>query len=117
MRIVHYILVVGVMLGVVGFIVAAGFDERQIGIYIFLAGFFLGAASAVFVAITSARNEFGKLGSAIRIVAGGFGVVVLGQLFGFLLDRHDVIENILFFVGFSVMIIGIAVAALRMMKF
>lgn len=117
MRIPHYILIAGVILGILGFIVAALLDKRQLGMSIFLVGFFVGAASAVFIALTSASGDFGKLGTAIKIVAGGFGVIVLGQLLGYLLGRDGLIGNILFFVGMAVMMVGILVAVLRMLKF
>jgi len=117
MRIVHYILIAGVILGVIGFAAAALLDKRQLGMAIFLVGFFVGAASAVFIALTSASGDFGKLGTAIKIAAGGFGLVVLGQLVGFLLGKDGLTGNIFFFVGIVVMMIGIAVAALRMAKF
>ena len=117
MRIAHYILIAGVILGVIGFVAAAFLDKRQLGMSIFLVGFFVGAASAVFVALTSASSDFGKLGTAIKIAAGGFGVIVLGQLLGYLLGRDGLIGNIFFFVGIAVMMVGIVVAALRMAKF
>ena len=117
MRIAHYILIAGVILGVIGFVAATFLDKKQLGMSIFLVGFFVGAASAVFTALTSASSDFGKLGTAIKIAAGGFGVIVLGQLLGYLLGRDDLIGNIFFFVGMAVMIVGIVVAALRMAKF
>ena len=117
MRIAHYILIAGVILGVIGFVAAAFLDKRQLGMSIFLVGFFVGAASAVFITLTSASSDFGKLGTAIKIAAGGFGVIVLGQLLGYLLGRDDLLGNIFFFVGIAVMIVGIVVAALRMAKF
>jgi len=117
MRIAHYILIAGVILGIIGFVAAALLDKRQLGMAIFLVGFFVGAASAVFIALTSASSDFGKLGTAIKISAGGFGVIVLGQLLGFLLGRDGLIANIFFFVGIAVMMVSIVIAALRMVKF
>lgn len=117
MRIAQYILTVGVMLGVIGFAAAALLDERQLGMTIFLIGFFIGTTSAVFTALTSASSDFGNLGTAIKIAAGGFGLVALGQLVGFPLGKDSLIGNIFFLVGVAVMIIGIVVAALRMANF
>ena len=113
MLIAHYILIAGVILGVIGFVAAAFLDKRQLGMSIFLVGFFVGAASAVFIALTSASSDFGKLGTAIKIAAGGFGVIVLGYLLG----RDGLIGNIFFFVGMAVMMVGIVIAVLRMAKF
>ena len=53
MRVAHYILIAGVILGVIGFVAAALLDKRQLGMSIFLVGFFVGAASAVFIAGSS----------------------------------------------------------------
>ena len=117
MRIAQYTLIAGVMLGVFGFAAAALLDHRQLGMAIFLVGFFVGAASAVFIALTSASGDFGKLGTKIKIAAGWFGLILLGQLVGFLLGKDGLIGNIFFFVGIVVMMIGIVVAALRMAKF
>lgn len=117
MRNANYILVAGIILGVCGFTVAALLDKRQLGMTIFFVGFFVGVASAVFIALTSPSSDFGKLGSAIKIAAGGFGVIVLGQLLGFLIGRDDLFGKILFFVGMAVMIIAIVIAALRMAKY
>jgi len=116
MRIAYYFLIAGAILGVIGFVAAALLDKRQAGMTIFLVGFFIGAASAVFIALTSASSDFGKLGTAIKIAAGGFGVIVLGQLVGFLFGRDGLIGNIFFFVGMAVMMVGIVIAALRMAK-
>jgi hypothetical protein len=117
MRIARYILIVSVMLGVIGFAAAALLDKRQLGMTIFLVGFFVGAASAVFIALTSASGNFGKLGTAIKIAAGGFGLIVFGQMVSFLLGNDGLIGKVFFFVGIAVMMIGIVVAALRMAKF
>ncbi len=117
MRIAHYIMLAGVMLGILGFVVAALLDKRQLGMTIFLVGFFAGAASAVFIALTSASSDFGKLGTAIKVAAGGFGVIAFGQLLGFVFDKNGSIGDIFFFIGIAVMMIGIVVSALRMAKF
>jgi hypothetical protein len=116
MRIAH-ILIAGIILGVIGFAAAALLDKRQLGMAIFLVGFFVGAASAVYITLTNASGNFGKLGTAIKIAAGGFGLIVLGQFVGFLLGKDVLIGNIFFFVGIAVMMLGIVVAALRMVKF
>lgn len=113
MRFPHYILIAGYILAVIGFVAAGLLDKRQLGITIFLVGFFVGAASAVFIALTS---DFGKIGAALKLEAGGFGIIVLGQLFGFLIGRND-LANILFFAGMAVMVAGMVVAAWRMTKF
>ena len=117
MRIAHYLLIAGVMLGVIGFVAAALLDKRQVGMAIFLVGFFIGAASAVFIALTSVSSDFGELGTALKIAAGGFGVIVLGQLVGFLFGKDGLIGNVFFFVGMAIMMVGIVVAVLRMMRF
>jgi len=117
MRIAHYILITGIILGVIGFVAAALLDKRQLGMAIFLVGFFVGAASAVFITLTSVSSDFGKLGIAIKIAAGGFGVIVFGQLVGFLFGKDGLIGDIFFFVGIAVMLVGIVISALRMAKF
>ena len=116
MRIAHYTLLAGVMLGLLGFVAAVALEKRQLGMAIFLLGFFVGAASAVFIVLTSAGGGFGKLGTAIKLTASGFGLIVLGQSVGFLLGKDGVIGNVLFFVGMAVMMVGIVIATLRMIK-
>jgi len=116
MRLAHYTLIAGIVLGVVGFSVAAFLGDRQLGMTIFMIGFFVGAVSAVCIAITSAKGDFGKIGFAIKVAAGGFSMIVLGQLAGFLFDGASLIVNTFFFIGLAVMLVGVLAAAVRMAK-
>ena len=104
------------MFGLAGFAAAVFLDERQVGMAMFLVGFFGGAASAVFIALTSAHRDLGTLGTSIKIASSGFGLIVLGQLVGLLLDQNGLIGDIFFFLGITVMMAGIVVAALRMAR-
>ena len=88
MRIARSVLLVNVMLGVAGFAAAAFLDQRQLGMTMFLVGFFGGAASAVFIALTSGKRELGTLGPSIKIASSGFGLIVLGQIRFLSTDRN-----------------------------
>lgn len=116
MRVAHYALIAGVALGVGGFAVAVFLENRQLGMTIFMLGFFLGAASAVYAALTSGSGDFGKMGLPIKIAAGGFGLIVLSQLLDFVLDEASSIGNTFFFIGLTVMMVGILAAAVRMAR-
>lgn len=116
MRIGYFALIVGVTLGVLGFSVAVLLDKRQLGMVIFLVGFFIGAASAVSIILSSVSSNFGKIGMPIKIAAGGFGLIVIGQLLAIVLSEKIVIGNMFFIIGIATMLVGILAATVRLFK-
>lgn len=117
MRGTHYTLIAGIVLGVVGFAVAVFIGDRRIGMNIFLVGFFAGAGASVCIVLSSRSRAFGGIGTPIKIASGGFGLILIGQLIDFLLDKSGTVGNTLFFVGIVVMVIGILAAAFQKVKF
>lgn len=116
MRVAHYTLMAGIVFGAIGFTAAAFLDKRQLGMMIFMIGFFAGAVSAVYIALTGAGSDFGKIGMPIKIASSGFGLILFGQLLGFLLDSNGSIGNTFFSIGIAVMMVGILAAAVQMAK-
>lgn len=113
MRIFRYTLLAGFTVCILGLSVAIFLEHRQLGKTIFLVGFFVSAGSIVFAIVTSAKSELGKIGGPLKISAGGFGVIVLGQLLGLLLNEGGSIGKMFFLIGLAVMVIGILASILR----
>lgn len=105
MRISAAITGLGFFLGVIGFLVAAFSGNKQLGMNIFFTGFFLLAFGIV--ALNLLGQPRNKRGIWLRIAAGGFGLVVLGQLIHFAFATSAPVDTISFTVGGAVMVIGI----------
>lgn len=117
MPIMRYLLIVSAVLGLIGVAIAILLDERRLGMAVFVSGFMLGAACAVAILLKSESGALGRLELGIKVSASGFGLGLLGQLINFVMGADGSIGNFFFLLGLAVMIVGVAVAVVRMAKF
>ena len=100
------LLVAGFILGILGWCIAAFTDERQLGISIFIVGFFLvafGIVSANFQISIPADNKLSGYG--LRVGSVGFAVSCIS---GFLelVWSHSVVATWIFFSGITIGVLG-----------
>jgi drug/metabolite transporter (DMT)-like permease len=107
MRIAKAITVFGFLLGIIGFLIAAFSSDRQLGMSVFLVGFFLLALGIVTLNLLGQPRN--KRGIGLRIAACGFGLVALGQLIYFAFATSVPVDTISFAIGSVVMVIGIVI--------
>lgn len=114
MRLARIMFVGAIVLSIVGLMIAVALGEREFGVALFLVGFFLAAGLVVVKIFLTGNHELGRLGAAIKIAVGGFGVILFGQLLGLILGEGNKVGDFTFYVGILVMLIGIVVGVLGM---
>jgi drug/metabolite transporter (DMT)-like permease len=112
MQLLRYVLAAGVVLCVIGLIVAVPGGEREIGRSLFMAGFFCGAVSAVAEMFVAGGRKFGKMATPLKICAVGFGLGLISVLAQVVRGDSGRITDAFFNAGVVVMAIGIGLGAI-----
>ena len=101
------IVIIGLVIGFAGFLIGGIGDNRPLGIVIFLSGFLLGLAGAVWgIFKIPTVGQGGMVAKPLRIGAIGFLIALLGNLLSFA-GAPNWVSTGSFIVGFAVMGVGI----------
>jgi len=98
----------GLLSCLVGIIVMLAFEKRDLGGALFQIGFYILALGAVLsVLITKSEDVPHNLGFSLKIVASGFGVIIVGYIANNFIRTEFEIGTYGFYLGLLIMLFGI----------
>lgn len=116
MRAAKIAVIFGFVAGVIGWLLAAIFDARELGKNIFFVAFYIAAAGVVATQLMFRfPDEERGSGVGLKIGAIGFAICCISGLFVLLSDQ-EVIAGVLFKVGFLIGVAGIMIIFLNVAK-
>lgn len=116
MRAARIAIICGFVAGVIGWLLAAFFDARELGKTIFFVAFYVAAVGVVTTQLLFQFPEDQRgAGIGLKIGAIGFGVCCVSGLFVLLSDQEPIADT-LFTIGFFIGVAGIIIIFLNVPK-
>ena len=107
---------VGFILSIMGFVIAAVFEQRIFGRTLFILGFYIMVTGVVVgIIFLPLEGAFAKFRIGVRICAIGLGISSLSFLVSSLSGKEE-LGGIVFYVGFAIVIVGIFTLILGILR-